>query len=66
MRSKTKLPAIPDITGVDEQTRIILEPIKEITEVQTGRRGNDHLDTTVTWRDLVNAGLISESDVPRK
>lgn len=67
MRNKVELPAIgrvPD--GADQQLMKFLRSVKEVVETREGRRGPDYLDRAVTYRDLVDLGLIVESDVPRK
>lgn len=60
MQRKTALPAIPDIApGTDERISLVLAPLKEIIEAREGRRGSA-LETSPTFRDLVEMGLISE------
>lgn len=65
MRNPTKLPNIPDIPpDVDHNVRVILEPVKQRMETREGLTGKDKLDANVTFRDLVNLGLITENQVP--
>ena len=65
MRKAYQLVIIPDIPPtVGEDVLSILEPLKELAETREGRRHNDNLDKAVTFRDLVDLGLIIESQVP--
>lgn len=67
MRSAYKIRSIPDATRVtDDNTRKVLEGMKEAIEVMLGRRGEDNIDVVVTYRGLVNLGLITESQIPNK
>lgn len=73
MRNKVELPVIgrvPSGSGgggpTDTELMKFLRALKEIIEVREGRRGPDYLDRAVTYRDLIDLGLIVESDVPRK
>ncbi len=66
MRATTKIPAIPDVPVSDPVTVRLFGPIKEVIEIREGRRGGDNLDKHVSYRDLVNLGLITEAQVPKK
>lgn len=67
MRSKTTIPAVGSIGDVyDAGTQRSLNSLKQAQEIREGIRGGDFLDKTVLWRDLVDLGLITESQVPRK
>jgi len=62
---KRKTPSIPSIDKLsDIQLKLILKPIKEIIEVREGRLGSKK-DMAVTYQDLVDLGLITESQIPR-
>lgn len=62
-RRRIQTPNIPDTTHLTEREREVVNPIKETIELREGRRGRAD-EAFVTWRDLVNLGLISESDIP--
>jgi len=65
MRKKINAPPIPELNGLqDPVLKSILSPIKETIELREGRRAKDNLDKMVTWRELVELGLITESQVP--
>lgn len=67
MRDTTKIPPLGRVNPeMDDESRKLLQNVKEILEVREGRRGSDYLDKAVTYRDLVTLGLITESQVPRK
>jgi hypothetical protein len=67
MRDETKKPALGRVpTNLEHEHTKLLMSMKETIEVIAGRRGSDYLDKAVTYRDLVNLGLITESQVPRK
>lgn len=66
MRDKTKVPAIPGMESLPADVQRVVRTIKETMEVREGVRGNDYLDKGVTYRDLVELGLITESQVPEK
>lgn len=67
MRNETKIPPLGRVSpDLDDETRKMIQGIKEIIEVREGRRGSDYLDKAVTYRDLVSLGLITESQVPKK
>jgi len=67
MRDATKIPPLGRVNPeMDDESRKLLQNVKEILEVREGRRGSDYLDKAVTYRDLVTLGLITESQVPRK
>jgi hypothetical protein len=63
-RTRPVTPAIAqpftDLTSL----RNVCEQLKEAVEVLQGQRGKDSLDMVVRWRDLVQLGLIQETDVP--
>lgn len=64
MKRQVTTPAIPDLDQlIAPEERRVLEAVKETIEVREGRRGGK-TDSFVTWRDLVNLGLIEESDIP--
>ena len=52
--------SIPSAAGVPAEFRRILDPIKECVEILIARRG-EYLDSALTKRDAVDAGLISVS-----
>lgn len=58
MTDETKVPAIPDLVGVDPNIQRILRPIKEALEIRLGLIG-DSLDKAVTLRELQAAGLAT-------
>jgi len=60
------LPAIPDIP-LGEENKKYLDPMKETIEVWRGERRSSgrKLDAVVTYRDLVDLGLIIEEQVPK-
>lgn len=67
MRSVTKTPGLGRVPpNTEDELRRLLQGLKEITEVREGHRGSDYLDKSVTYRDLVDLGLIAESQVPNK
>jgi len=61
-----KLPSIPEIPLGTPQ-KDILDPIKETLEVWRGERKvtGRKTDAVVTYQDLVDLGLINETDIPR-
>lgn len=48
--------------NIDPQLAQWLRAVKQALEVRTDQRGNK-LDAAPTWRDLIKAGLITESDL---
>ena len=63
--SHQKLPQIPSPLQIeDDKTRKAIVAIKEIVEVREGRLG-DNADNMVTFQDLVDLGLITESQIPK-
>ncbi len=60
--SKTKLPAIPAPT--DANLRDVARAIKGVLDVREGNLG-DPLDANVTFRDLVDGGIVEVSVVNR-
>lgn len=61
MSDETKVPAIPQVpAGIDPALTRFLSAIKEVMQVREGSKGNA-LDSAVTFRDLVDAGLATTS-----
>lgn len=60
---KTKSPSIPSLDGVqDPAAKAALIAIKQILEIQSGVLPKaDKLDQVVTYRKLVDAGVITEA-----
>lgn len=58
--AETTVPALPAVPPDPTQQRQFLEKIKEVVEVREGRRGNK-LDSTITWRDLFEHGVVDVS-----
>lgn len=57
MSIATKVPQLPAVPkGVDPEVKRYLEAIKQVIEVREGTRGQA-LDRSVTFRDLVDAGV---------
>ena len=61
-----KLPSIPDVPP-DHDVKMFLDPMKETIEVWAGARktGARKLDAVVSYQDLVDLGLITETQVPK-
>ena len=67
MRDSVKIPGLGRVSpALDAETQQLLSSIKATIETREGVRGSDNLDRAVTYRDLVNLGLIDEADVPRR
>lgn len=64
MPRKTKA-TVPDPVETLPGLRASVEGLKEIVEVLDGQRGDD-LDAAVRWQDLVNLGVVSLVNVPRR
>jgi hypothetical protein len=58
-----KYPAIPDPTIEPASLRDSVTSLKQAFETHSGQRGNK-LYAAVTWKDLVDLGLITADDVP--
>lgn len=57
MTQPPRIPDIPDVpSDAPPSVRSFLGKVREVIQVREGRRGDD-LDTTVTFRDLVQQGL---------
>jgi hypothetical protein len=60
--SETKLPSIPVIpAGVDPGLARFLQAVRETMLVREGQKGNE-LDSAVTFRDLIDAGIAISGD----
>jgi hypothetical protein len=57
--------AVPVPGDTLEGLRASIEGLKEIAEVLDGQRGSN-IDAAVTWRDLVQLGLIQPESVPTR
>lgn len=63
--SHEKMPSIPTVEFLDADVKAVVRPIKEILEVREGRVGSNK-SRVVTFGDLVDLGLITESQIPEK
>ena len=59
-----KTPNIPSISTPDVQMSRVLKAVKETIEIREGRLGPKK-EMGVTFQDLVDLGLITESQIPR-
>jgi hypothetical protein len=64
MPKRTKA-TVPTPTETLPGLRASVEGLKEIVEVLDGQRG-ELWDTAVTWRDLVQIGVVKYEQVPAK
>lgn len=64
MAKKSKA-TVPEPTETFDGLRASVMGLKEIAEVLDGQRGN-MLDAAVTWQDLVDLGIVSPVNVPRR
>lgn len=60
-----KYPAIPDPSGTNENLRQSVAALKESVEILTRQRRPVEAGA-VSWRDLVDLGLISPEQLPRR
>jgi hypothetical protein len=60
--SDPKRLGIPSLDEVNDPTRRVLEPLKELVEIREGRRGNPR-QAFVTFQDLIDLELKTESEV---
>lgn len=59
--SETKVPSIPTVpTGADPALFRFLQAIRETILVREGQKGNE-LDSAVTFRDLIDAGIATSN-----
>lgn len=63
--SNRQFPAVPDPGVTTQGNHAALVALKQGYEVLTDQRG-DGTAAAVTWQDLVNLGLITPLQVPKK
>ena len=60
-----KLPSIPEVP-FGRDSKEILDPVREILEVWKGdRKVTNQSQAVVTYQNLVDLGLITESQIPK-
>ena len=60
-------PAIPDIPlSVGEDIARVLNPIKETIDLREGRKGKLPNESMVTLQNLIDLGLIAQTDIDNK
>lgn len=66
MREIVKIPPVPETPkDASKELAEFLTVMRHIIQIREGMIGSDNFDKLITWRDLVELGLITESQATK-